>query len=132
MRSISQPRQARRQIAAILASIAGLLLTHGVAIACLLYCLVINPAQPLLAHHHHHPAPVTDPAAPPPAQPQSWHPDTPASPILSQGAQAPLIVPTVLVILLAVRVTRWTPRFPQPRLASWIAPLPPPPPRHAA
>jgi hypothetical protein len=108
----------------VLASLLGLLLTHGVAIACLVYCVLIDPPQPMLMHHHQHRLAV--PTAPDRA---TFVPAMPGSPVLEQGDQVPLALPVALLALVALGVVRWFRSLPTIRFASWIVPLPAPPPR---
>ena len=109
----------------VLASLLGLLLTHGVALACLVYCVLIQPLNPLLGHRHQH-----CPAASAAAGRDTVAPPSPVSPpVLEQGEQAPLAVPIALGTLLAPGMVRRFATLPSIRFASWIVPLPAPPPR---
>ena len=116
----------RLPLAAIWASLAGLLLTHGIVIACLLYCTILRPPYALLDHRHHghHSVPVSSRT-----DLDDWQSGGSSSPILAQGSELPLAVAALLIALAVVRATRrvfWT--WPL-RFASWIVPLIPPPPR---
>jgi len=117
----------RLPLAAIWASLAGLLLTHGIVIACLLYCTILQPEYALLDHRHHHghhSVPVMSHT-----DLDHWQTGGSSSPILAQGSELPLAVAALLIALAVVRATRrvfWTPPL---RFASWIVPLIPPPPR---
>ena len=125
IRHSNQAKSLRRTaVWPLLASLAGLLLTHGVAIACLVYCVLIDPLQPMLTHHHHHELAV--PIAP---DHDYFAPASPGSLVLEQGNQMPLAVPVGLLVLMALGVVRWSRTLPSIRFASWIIPLPAPPPR---
>ena len=108
----------------LLVSLVGLLLTHGVAIACLAYCVLIDPLQPMLLHHHGHG--LMRLAAP---ERDAFAPSMPGSPVLEQGEQAPLAVAVVVLALIALGCVRWLPLPPSMRFATWIVPLSAPPPR---
>ncbi len=108
----------------LLASLVGLLLTHGVAIACLVYCVLIEPLQPMLHQHHDHGLMrLTMPDR------DSFAPAIPLSLVLEQGEQVPLAVAVGLLGLIALGVVRCFQLLPPLRFASWIGPLPAPPPR---
>jgi hypothetical protein len=117
----------RMPILALLASLAGLLLTHGIVIACLIYCAFINPTGALLGQHHHGGASATIGDSRPPGL--SWHPASAPSPVLEQGSELPLAVATLLGALIVGRARRRPIVTPTIRWASWIAPLAAPPPR---
>src|SRR5687768_12434779 len=85
---------------AILASLAGLLLTHGIVIACLIYCAFIHPADELVCHHHHGPGAAHPAAA---ASEPGWHTSGAPSPVLEQGSELPLAVAALLGALIVVR-----------------------------
>ena len=111
---------------ALLASLAGLLLTHGIVIACLIYCAFIHPADELVCHHHHGPG-AAHPGSR--AAESEWPPAGAPSPVLEQGSELPLAVAALLGALIVVRARRRPTATPAIRWASWITPLAAPPPR---
>jgi hypothetical protein len=112
---------------ALLASLAGLLLTHGIVIACLVYCAFIHPTDALLGHHHHGGASAMGADSRPPGR--LWQPAGAPSPVLEQGSELPLAVAALLGALIVVRGQRRPAAPPAIRWASWITPLAAPPPR---
>lgn len=113
---------------ALLASLAGLLLTHGIVIACLIYCTFIHPgARPICDHHY-----GTGSAAASQAQGPHWQPYGAPSPILDRGSELPLALAVPLAPLVWVRARRRAEWAPDIGWASWITPLAAPPPRRVA
>jgi hypothetical protein len=110
---------------AILASLAGLLLTHGIVIACLIYCALIHPADALVCHHHHGFAAHADSRS----AAAEWQPAGAPAPVLERGSELPLAVAALLGALIVVRARRRIIATPAIRWASWIMPLAAPPPR---
>lgn len=124
-REMHNPR--RLPMIALLASLAGLLLTHGIVIACLIYCAFIHPDDTLICEHHYGAASAhssTDAA--------HWQPAGAPSPILERGSELPLALAVLLAPLVWVRVSRRAAWAPAIRWASWVLPLPAPPPRRVA
>jgi hypothetical protein len=111
---------------ALLASLAGLLLTHGIVIACLIYCAFVHPTGALLGQHHHGASTTSADSRP---LGLSWHPYGAPSPILEQGSELPLAVATLLGALIVVHARRRPTVTPAIRWASWITALAAPPPR---
>ena len=113
---------------AILASLAGLLLTHGIVIACLIYCTFIHQGDLLICDHHY--GAGTTAAGHPSGT--HWQPYGAPSPILERGGELPLALAVLLPPLVWVRArrrARWAPAI---DWASWIMPLAAPPPRWVA
>ena len=117
----------RAPMLALLASLAGLLLTHGIVIACLIYCTFIHPGDTLICDHHYGAAARADSRT----DRAHWQPSGAPSPILERGSELPLALAVLLAPLVWVRARRRAAWSPAIRWASWILPLPAPPPRVA-
>jgi hypothetical protein len=117
----------RAPMLALLASLAGLLLTHGIVIACLIYCAFIHPGDMLICEHHYGAASADSRPAGPRVQPAGA-----PSPILERGSELPLALAVLLAPLVWVRARRRAEWSPAIRWASWILPLAAPPPRRVA
>lgn len=110
----------------IVGSLVGLILTHGIALACIVYCAVIQSDTALIAHHghHHHQQPIQliiDDF-------QHLQPAPFTSGVLEQGHEVPLALATMLLVLVSMRIARWVYHALGMLGRSWIErPLAPPP-----
>ncbi len=89
----------------IVGSLCGLILTHGIALACIVYCAVIQADSPLIAHHGHHHQQQQIPVILDDFQHLQPAPFT--SGVLEQGHEVPLALATLLIVLGSMRVARW-------------------------
>ncbi len=115
----------RTNIMPILVSLVGILLTHGIALACIVYCALINPLNPLIGHHHHHHAQhvMLDPTQRTIQMPPL------SSGVLEQGSQVPFAINLISMIVLVLGIVRLVSRITHAQFASWIMPPQLPPPR---
>lgn len=110
----------------IAGSLCGLILTHGIALACIVYCAVIQADNPLIAHHGHHHHQTQIPVVIDDFQHLQPAPFT--SGVLEQGHEVPLALATLLILLGSIRIARWIYRELGYIGRSWIErPLAPPP-----